>query len=86
MKFVPMRMRQAFAVGLVALAPALTGCLTHIRTVAKTRPAEVVIGASLDQLLKQVDTRFNEVQSLNAAVEIVASEGGAPWATARARR
>jgi outer membrane lipoprotein-sorting protein len=72
-----MRMRQAFAVGLVSLAPALTGCLTHIRTVAKTRPAEVVIGASLDQLLKQVDTRFNEVQSLNAAVEIVASEGGA---------
>jgi outer membrane lipoprotein-sorting protein len=72
-----MRIRQALAVGLVTLAPALTGCLTHIRTVAKTRPAEVVISATLDQLLSQVDTRFNAVQTLNATVEIVASEGGA---------
>jgi outer membrane lipoprotein-sorting protein len=63
--------------GLVTLAPALTGCLTHIRTVPKTRPAEVVMSATLDQLLTQVDTRFNEIQTLNATVAIVASEGGA---------
>jgi outer membrane lipoprotein-sorting protein len=63
--------------GLVTLAPALTGCLTHIRAVPKTRPAEVVMSATLDQLLSHVDTRFNEIQSLNASVEIVASEGGA---------
>jgi outer membrane lipoprotein-sorting protein len=62
---------------LVALAPALTGCLTHIRAVPKTRPAEVVISATLDQLLSQVETRFNAVQTINATVEIVASEGGA---------
>ena len=71
-----MRIRQALAVGLVTLAPALTGCLTHIHTVAKIRPAEVVISASLDQLLTQVETRFNQIQSLNATVQIVASEGG----------
>jgi outer membrane lipoprotein-sorting protein len=71
-----MRIRQALAVGLVALAPALTGCLTHIRSVPKTHPAEVVMNATLDQLLTQVETRFNEIQSLNAAVEIVAAEGG----------
>src|SRR3981189_2942463 len=76
LKFVPMRIRQALAMGLVTLAPALTGCLTHIRAVPKTRPAEVVMSATLDQLLTQVDTRFNEIQSLNASVEIVASEGG----------
>jgi outer membrane lipoprotein-sorting protein len=35
------------------------------------------MSATLDQLLRQVDTRFNETQSLNATVEIVASEGGA---------
>jgi outer membrane lipoprotein-sorting protein len=64
-------------VGLVTLAPALTGCLTHIRTVPKTRPAEVVMSATLDQLLTNVETRFNAVQTLNATVEIVASEGGA---------
>ena len=77
MKFVPMRIRQALAVGLVTLAPALTGCLTHIRSVPKTHPAEVVISASLDQLLSQVETRYNETHSLNATVQIVASEGGA---------
>jgi outer membrane lipoprotein-sorting protein len=72
-----MRIRQALAMGLVTLAPALTGCLTHIRTVAKTRPAEVVMSATLDQLLTQVDIRFNEIQTLNATIAIVASEGGA---------
>jgi outer membrane lipoprotein-sorting protein len=63
--------------GLVTLAPALTGCLTHIRAVPKTRPAEVVISATLDQLLSEVETRFNAIQTINATVEIVASEGGA---------
>jgi hypothetical protein len=77
LKFVLLRIRQALAVGLVALSPALTGCLTHIRTVPKTRPAEVVMNATLDRLLQQVDTRFNQIQTLNASVEIVASEGGA---------
>jgi outer membrane lipoprotein-sorting protein len=72
-----MRIRQALAVGLVTLAPALTGCLTHIRAVPKTRPAEVVISATLDQLLSQVETRFNAIQTINATVAIVASEGGA---------
>src|SRR5580692_2427103 len=72
-----MRIRQALAMGLVTLAPALTGCLTHIRAVPKTRPAEVVMSATLDQLLSQVETRFNAIQTINATVEIVASEGGA---------
>lgn len=77
MKFVPFSIRQAFAVGLVSLAPALTGCLTHIRSVPKTHPAEVVRNATLDQLLSQVERRFNQIQSLKATVEIVASTGGA---------
>lgn len=72
-----MRIRQALAVGLVGLAPALTGCLTHIRSVPKTRPADVVMSATLEQLLTQVETRFNQVQSLNATVEVVGSTGGA---------
>jgi len=63
-------------VGLIALTPALTGCLTHIRAVPKTRPAEVVMGESLDQLLLQVDKQFNAIQTINAAVEVVATEGG----------
>jgi outer membrane lipoprotein-sorting protein len=71
-----MRIRQAFALGLIGIAPALTGCLTHTRIVPKTRPAEVVLNATLDQLLKQVDTRFHSIQTLNSTVNIVASSGG----------
>src|SRR5271168_3854485 len=77
LKFVLMRIRQALAVGLVGLAPALTGCLTHTYKVQKTRPADVVMNATMDQLLRQVEKRFDETQSLNATVQIVASEGGA---------
>ena len=71
-----MRIKQAFAVGLIGLAPALTGCLTHVRSVPKTRPADMVLNAPLDQLLQQVETRFNEIETLTASVEIVATIGG----------
>lgn len=71
-----MRIKQAFAVGLVGLAPALTGCLTHVRSVPKTRPADVVLNAALDQLLKQVEVRFDAVQTITASVEIAATTGG----------
>jgi len=69
-------MRQALAVGLVTLAPALTGCLTHVRSVPKIRAAEVVQNATLDQLLRQVDARFDSLQTLNAAVKITFTTGG----------
>ncbi len=71
-----MRIRQALAAGLVALAPALTGCLSHTRSVPKTRLADVVLNATLDQLLNQVETRFDAVQTITASVEIAASQGG----------
>jgi outer membrane lipoprotein-sorting protein len=71
-----MRIRQALAVGLVALSSALTGCLTHTYKVPKTRPTDVVLNATLDQLLTQVETRFNTIQTINASVDIVAAEGG----------
>jgi outer membrane lipoprotein-sorting protein len=76
LKFVPIRIRQAFALGLIGLLPALTGCLTHTHRVPKTHPATVVLNATLDQLLKQVDVRFDALQTINASVEIAASEGG----------
>jgi outer membrane lipoprotein-sorting protein len=71
-----MRIKQALAVGLLGLAPALTGCLTHVRSVPKTRPAEIVMNAALGQLLDQVETRFNSIQTITATVEIVATTGG----------
>jgi outer membrane lipoprotein-sorting protein len=71
-----MRIRQAFAAGLIGMAPALTGCLTHTRTVPRTRLAPVVMSTSLDQMAKQINMRFSSIQSMNASVEIVASTGG----------
>jgi outer membrane lipoprotein-sorting protein len=71
-----MRIRQAFAAGLIAMAPVLTGCLTHTHIVPKTRPAENVLNATLDQLIKQVNSRFDDVQAFRADVEVVASQGG----------
>jgi outer membrane lipoprotein-sorting protein len=71
-----MRIRQALAVGLVGVAPALTGCLTHTHIVPKTRPADQVLNARLDQLLEQVNQRFEAVQTMTATVEIVATTGG----------
>ncbi|MGA1982641.1 MAG: hypothetical protein ABSG84_09205 [Acidobacteriaceae bacterium] len=72
-----MSIRKAFALGLLTLTPALTGCLVHTHSVLKTRPPTMVLGTSLDQLLKQVDDRYTAIQSMTAADEVVACFGGA---------
>jgi outer membrane lipoprotein-sorting protein len=72
-----MRIRQAVAIGLLALTPALTGCLVHKHSVLKTRPPAVVLGTSVDQLLKQVDDRYGTVQSMTSTVQLNACTGGA---------
>jgi outer membrane lipoprotein-sorting protein len=71
-----MRIKQALAMGIIAMAPALTGCLTHTRRVPKTRPADVVLNATLDELLKQVDIQYESIRTINASVQIVATTGG----------
>jgi len=72
-----MRIRQAVAIGLLALTPALTGCLVHTHTVLKTRLPAVVLNASLDHLLNQVDERYGSVQSMTSSVQMYACTGGA---------
>ncbi|HZY62996.1 MAG TPA: DUF4292 domain-containing protein [Edaphobacter sp.] len=71
-----MKIKQAFAAGLIGVVPALTGCLRHTRIVPKTVPAEIVISAPLDTLIKEVDDRFSSIQTMKATVEITASTGG----------
>jgi outer membrane lipoprotein-sorting protein len=73
-----MRIRQAFAAGLVALTPALTGCLTHVRSVPKIRPAEIVYEATLEHLLQGIDERYQAIQTFNASIELQATEGKGP--------
>lgn len=71
-----MRIKQALAAGLIGMVPALTGCLTHTRIVPRTMPAEIVMSTSLDQLIRQVNTQFDAIQTMKATVEISASTGG----------
>jgi len=69
-------LRHALAAFCISLAPALTGCLTHTYSVPKTRPADVILNSTLDQLVQQLDTRYNEIQTMTATVEIEATTGG----------
>ena len=62
--------------GLLALTPALTGCLTHTHSVIKTRLPDVVLNSTLDQLLKQVDDRYGSIRSAQLTVGISTSTGG----------
>ncbi len=71
-----MRLKRVAATGLFALIPALSGCLTHTRSVLKTRPPDVVYSASLDQLLQQVADRYKATQTATLFVDISASTGG----------
>lgn len=70
-----MRIKQALAAGLIGMVPALTGCLTHTRIVPRTYLAEVVMSTTLDQLIHHVNTRFDDIQTMKATVEISATTG-----------
>jgi hypothetical protein len=61
---------------LLSSMPALTGCLTHRHTVLKTHPPEVVLNATLDQLLEITNTRYSDLNSMVLPVLISASTGG----------
>ena len=70
-------MNQVLRLGLL-LGPALlaTGCLTRTHTVARVSAPTVVMTTSLEQLVTQVNGRFDSIQTMSAAVDIVAKVGG----------
>ncbi len=79
LKFVLMRTsfaRQVLAAVCISLAPALTGCLVHTRSVPKVKPADVVLSTSLDQLIAQTNARYESIQTMVATVDIQATVGG----------
>ncbi|MHB1699582.1 MAG: outer membrane lipoprotein-sorting protein [Acidobacteriaceae bacterium] len=47
--------------------------MTRTRSIAKLRRPDIVLNATVDQLVKQVNSRYDAVQSLTATVEIAAS-------------
>src|ERR1039458_9469661 len=71
-----MTIKQAVATGLLAMTPALTGCLVHTHSVLKTRLPDIVFNSTLDQLLKQVNNRNAAIQSMTLYVRMSTSTGG----------
>lgn len=56
---------------------AMSGCLKHTHTLEQPQAPTVVMTASAQQLIQQLDERYDAVHSLNATVLIRASVGGA---------
>jgi hypothetical protein len=54
----------------------LSGCLVHTRTVRQAKLATVVMTASAMQLVKVVNDRCAEINSLSATVQFQLTEGG----------
>src|SRR5437879_6034128 len=71
-----MQIRKALALATAALLPALTGCLTHTRIVPKTRVADVIISTSLESMARQINSRYEAINTFNATVEVSATTGG----------
>jgi outer membrane lipoprotein-sorting protein len=57
-------------------AVTLTGCYKHTRIVEQTRAPDVVMNSTVEQLVKQLNTNFDAIQTLNASVTLTASTGG----------
>jgi hypothetical protein len=55
----------------------LSGCLKHTRILERPQAPAVVLTATPQQLIQQVDERFDAIHSVNATVLIRASVGGA---------
>ena len=70
-------MNQVLRLGLLGVVIGATGCLTRTHTVARVSKPSVVMTTSLEQLVAQVNGRFDSIQTMNAAVDIVAKVGGA---------
>jgi hypothetical protein len=62
---------------LLAVLPALSGCLYHTHKVQQPQLAGPAMSATVAQLVNSVNQRYDSIQSLNATVEFAASTGGA---------
>lgn len=62
---------------LFCLAPLLSGCVTtRVHPVRRTRPPTIVESEPLPSLITDLTHRNNEIRSLSATIELVASTGG----------
>lgn len=68
--------RREYKTALLLLLPALSGCFVHTRTVKQAKMPGVIMSATAEQLVQKVNRQCQEINSLSAAVEFTATEGG----------
>jgi outer membrane lipoprotein-sorting protein len=61
---------------LLLLLPLLSGCFVHTKTVKQAKMPAVVLSATAEQLVQDVNQQCQEIHSLSATVEFTATEGG----------
>ena len=64
------------ASGLLATVLLASGCFRHISKVQKIIPVADVKSASLNELIRQIQDRFDAIRTMTASVDIVFSTGG----------
>jgi hypothetical protein len=62
---------------LLGVAFVLTGCYKHTRIVEQIRTPDVVMNASANVLIRNLNANFDALQTLNTSVTLTASVGGA---------
>ena len=61
---------------LLLLLPLLNGCLWHTRRIKQVKPPAVVMTATAEDLVNLINDRCNDIHSLSATVEFIATVGG----------
>ena len=61
---------------MLGLTLPVTGCVSRTHLVRKVQRAPIVQSTSLDGLVRGIDQRYDEIQTMNLTVEISASTGG----------
>lgn len=64
------------AIAMLGLLLPVTGCVSRTHLVRKVQRAPVVQSTTLDGLVKGIDRRYAEIQTMSLTVEISASTGG----------
>lgn len=67
---------KTIAVCLLFLLPLLDGCLWHTHRVKQVKPPAVVMTATAENLVKEINDQCNQIHSLSATVEFQATVGG----------
>jgi len=61
---------------LLLLLPLLSGCFVHTKTVKQAKMPSIVLTATADELVQDVNKQCQTINSLSATVEFQATEGG----------